>query len=153
MTFAGARGATEGFRNWDPEKGPLVPWLRDQIDSVMDALANSATHKREQRFSPESEEYPDEVQCSGSLSQSRSDDETPLEILLGKERRLEAKEQLSALFEEISDDPELEELVEAIWDGCRPEPRFLAEYLSVPVKNINNRNKRLHRRVEKVMGS
>jgi LmbE family N-acetylglucosaminyl deacetylase len=31
----------------DPARGPLVPWLKDQVKSVIDALANAAVRRHE----------------------------------------------------------------------------------------------------------
>ena len=35
-----------GTRQWDPDKGELLPWLRDQVKSVMGNLVRSAAHRR-----------------------------------------------------------------------------------------------------------
>lgn len=48
--------ALSGTRRWDRAKGPLLPWLKMQINSVIDALAQSAAHRRE-ASSPEMEDF------------------------------------------------------------------------------------------------
>ena len=63
-----------------------------------------------------------------------------------KEHLLQA-ERVNALFQAVSGEQELEEVLEAIMNGCEPKPRYLAAELGVPVEDINNRLKRLRRRV------
>jgi len=36
-----------GTRQWNPARGPLLPWLQAQSRSILDALAKSASHHRE----------------------------------------------------------------------------------------------------------
>jgi DNA-directed RNA polymerase specialized sigma24 family protein len=142
-----------GERNWVPEKGELLPWLKDQVKSVVDALAKSAAHRREHFFSKgdqngltEQEEHL-AMQVDGSENLDRL---TPEEVLISKESDEERLNRTlykySALFYAIEGDAELEEVLEAVINGCELKPRFLAQELNVPVENIYNRLKRLRRK-------
>lgn len=41
----------EGTRNWDPQRGPLMPWLYEQAKSLIDHLYQSKAHRYERRIS------------------------------------------------------------------------------------------------------
>jgi len=139
----------EGRRKWDPAKGPLVPWLKDQIKSEIDALAKSAPHRYDMPLDEEggehlrdkSEHHATEVDILGDM---RSLD--PETILLEKEKTNHARERVDALFEAVSGEAELEEVLEAVLNGCEPKPRYVAEALGTSVNDINNRLRRLRRR-------
>jgi len=132
-----------GERHWDPAKGPLVPWLKDQVKSVIDALANAAVRRHETQ-STEGEDVEESVADPGT-SRSLS----PEAILLENEAVAQMAERADALFQAVNDDPELEAVVSAILDGCEPKPRYLAAELGVFVEDINNRLKCLRRRAMK----
>jgi DNA-directed RNA polymerase specialized sigma24 family protein len=132
-----------GERRWDPAKGPLVPWLKDQMKSVMDALTNAAVRRHETQ-APEMdslEEFVEGPVASQSLS--------PEGILLDKEAAAQMAERADALFQAVNGEPELEAVMNAILDGCEPKPRYLAAELGVSVEEINYRLKRLRRRAIK----
>jgi DNA-directed RNA polymerase specialized sigma24 family protein len=139
-----------GQRKWDPNKGELLPWLRDQIKSILDALVWSAAHRHE---TPISEDHGAE----GSRERPRNTTSyaeqpftgqalSPEKCLLEKGEMQKADRKIERLFEEIEEDPELEEVLIAIMDGCEPKPRYLAAELGVRVSEIYNRMKRLRRR-------
>ncbi len=75
--------------------------------------------------------------------------------MLEREVEEAAKEQMerraNMIFNAVSGEPELEEVVEAIINGCEPKPRYLAAEIGVPVEDIYNRRKRIRRRVSKLM--
>lgn len=75
---------------------------------------------------------------------------TPEEILIDEEKEREKSEKAlytySALYYAVEGDAELEEVLEAVINGCELKPRFLAQALNVPVKNIYNRLRRLRRK-------
>ena len=121
-----------GERHWDPSKGPLVPWLKDQVKSVIDALATSAPSRREVLAVERDEEDQEEKELAVQPAT--------------QEKSLLTAERVNALFQAVSDDRDLEEVVEAIMNGCEPTPRHLAAELNVSVQDINNRLKRLRRR-------
>ena len=143
----------QGDRKWDPERGALVPWLKDQVKSIMDALARSAAH----RYERESLESMNEegVGDKAEYQASKSDVHTPLQSPDPKEAVLQQEDvehQVDALYQAMDGDQELEEILSAILDGCERKPKLLAAELGVPVKDINNRLKRILRRAAKVKG-
>lgn len=142
-----------GDRKWDPDKGELLPWLKDQVKSVIDAMANSASHRWEAYFSDDDENGLTEQEefTAQQIDPSENLDRlTPEEVILDKEsdeeRREKALIKYAAIFYAIEGDEELEEVLDAVINGCELKPRFLARELNVPVENINNRLKRLRRK-------
>jgi hypothetical protein len=141
-------------RKWDPEKGELLPWLKDQVKSVIDALAKSASHRRESSIDGGDDEdsfsEPEEYIAHMVDPSDNLDRLTPEEILIDKEIDEERKEtalyKYSALFYAVEGDAELEEVLDAVINGCELKARFLAQELNVPVENIYNRLKRLRRK-------
>jgi hypothetical protein len=69
----------------------------------------------------------------------------PEDQLLREEEKEIAKSNVDILFEATDEDPKIEAVLSAIVDGCEPKPRFLAGHLGIPVKDVNNRIKRLRR--------
>ena len=140
-----------GTRKWDPSKGELLPWLKSQVRSEIDALARSAAHRREYPLQPtpdESDASGDEpaiIPVEGDILGNRLP-ANPEQMVIKKEDASEAEARVNRLFEAIKGEPELEELLQAIIDGCEPKPRFLAAHLGVSIQEVNNRRKRLHRR-------
>lgn len=136
-----------GKRKWDPSKGPLRPWLKDQVKSVIDALDQSAPHRREVGFSEDEgrESFDNKREASFITAQTSN----PEEIVLKKEASEQAERKINDLFQAVSGEADLEEVLEAILDDCEPKPRYLAVKLDAPVTDINNRLKRLRRRALK----
>lgn len=131
-----------GQRKWDSEKGELEPWLRQQIKSEINHLVESATHAHER------EELGEEIDTSGSVSSKPASvaayTQDPATVVL---QRTEIAEKITAIYEAAEADPELEAIIEAVIDGCEPKPRYLAEELQTTVTDINNRIRKLRRRV------
>jgi DNA-directed RNA polymerase specialized sigma24 family protein len=142
----------EGRRGWDPRRGPLVPWMRDQVKSEIDHLCRSAAHRREV-LDPASM-LPEPGTGVGEHMQHQREvptcrhSQNPEAVVL-KYEEIEQREK--ALLQAANEDSELEEIVDAIRCGCIPKPGYLAAEIGVPVKNINNRLKRLRRRAMKLM--
>ena len=149
----------EGVRKWDPDRGPLRPWLRAQLRSVMDHLYYSGPHYYEVAIleGDDDEELSDRVvyHASKVSTLATTGSSSPEEVLLEKEAEEKAKEQIeqriNLLFQAVSGEPELEEVLEAIMNGCEPKPRHLAAEIGVPVEDVYNRRKRIRRRVSKLM--
>lgn len=141
-----------GERNWDPDKGELLPWLKDQIKSVIDALAKSASHRKESFIIPDDDELTDKEEMLAkeidpSENQNRmSPEEFFISLEQEQERSERASNKSSALFYAVEGDTELEEIIEAVMDGVELKARFLAEKIEVPVEDIYNRLKRLRRK-------
>ena len=132
-----------GERRWDPAKGPLVPWLKDQVKSVIDALANAAVRRHETQ-SAEGDKVEESVAGPGT---SRS---LSLEaILLENEAAAQMAERVDGLFQAVNDEPDLEAVMNAILNGCEPKPRYLAAEIGVSVGDITHRLKGLRRRALK----
>jgi RNA polymerase sigma factor (sigma-70 family) len=125
--------ALSGIRRWDPDRGELLPWLQAQSRSILDALARSAPHRREVS-----------VLDLEDLASAQAPD--PLEALLEQEAWAQEMQRVDRLFQAVAGEPELEQVLWLIIDGCEPRPRYLALELGVPVAEINNRLKRIRRR-------
>ena len=121
-----------GARHWDPAKGPLVPWLKDQVKSVIDALTKSAPSRHE-------------VLAGEKDGEDQEERELAVQPAY-QEKSLLTTERINALFLAVSDDSELTEVVEAIISGCEPTAIPLSVELKVSRQDINNRLKRLRRR-------
>jgi DNA-directed RNA polymerase specialized sigma24 family protein len=137
-----------GQRKWDPNKGELLPWLRDQVNSELDGLVKSAAHRYEMVLESDDSsggDVRDKIEYraveDGILGSVRPPN--PENLLIEGE----GSDLVSALFQAVDGDLELEEVLNAVMDGCELKPRHLAEMLGVPKQNINNRLKRLRRRV------
>lgn len=144
-----------GERAWNPDLGPLEPWLRDQVKSIIDALVKSAAHRREAKNleDPDRDEraldsvaHKENVIFSFAVKKPPN----PEDELIEKERQRMMAEKSSELFAAVSGDKELEEVLETIMNGCEPKPQAIAEELGASVENINNRIKRLRRRALKL---
>lgn len=141
----------EGKRKWDPDKGPLLPWLRDQVKSEIDHLCMSWAHQHEAPM-PQTEggeELTDVVLDSASQQHPRGARfvQDPEEIVLTKEE-IERRE--DALFQAADGDSELEEVLNTV-TACGAKPRHLAAEIGVPVDDIYNRMKRLRRRAMRLL--
>ena len=125
----------EGQRKWNPNKGPLKPWLIDQVKSEVDNLAKSATHRYEIPLE-EGEGDEDFALDPGNLEDKKTND---------RERNLIEAEIIDELFMDMEGHPDLERYLQAIM-AVGPEPRFIADELQVPVSEIYNMRKRALRR-------
>ena len=139
-----------GDRHWDPSKGKLLPWLRDQVRSEIDHHFYQSANQHEIPF-PQNEDQEDEsveqiIPFNDSLHASIP---KPEQAILDKEKRGIIKQRVDSLYDAIDGIPVLEEIFEAILDGCEPKPRELAKQLGIPVQDVNNRLKRIRRRARK----
>jgi DNA-directed RNA polymerase specialized sigma24 family protein len=133
-----------GERTWDPGRGELLPTLRRMVESELDHLWRKHAYRREQ------------PRCEGAAEQEHQESMAieidpplvpadPVAVLERREEMLAASARINALFAAVEGEPELQEVIEAIMEGCEPEPRHLAQHLGVPSKEINNRRRRLRR--------
>ncbi|HOU12774.1 MAG TPA: hypothetical protein PKZ84_06630 [Anaerolineae bacterium] len=141
-----------GDRHWDPNKGELLPWLKDQIKSELDHFAKSTAHRYEKPI-PQDENQEDDTGMLDCLAQIHNSINTsisePEQAIVDTEDRAGIKQQVNALFEIVDGVPELEQILEAVIDGCEPKPRELADWLSISVQEVNNRLKRIRRQARK----
>lgn len=152
--------AIEGRRNWDPNKGDLRPWLKAVLRSDMNHLYHSEEHNNEAAV-PESDHSEASDGLIGNVQYREykaasqvvigSSIPEPEKALIEKEEKERIEQRANEVLLAVDGDQELEEVVEAIINGCEPRPRYLAEEIGVPISNINNRLKRLRRCAAKLM--
>lgn len=143
-----------GQRKWDPEKGDLEPWLKDQVKSELDALAKSwaAKHERPVLLDDKGEENWRTVAATATKRNpertTRTDNPETLLVEEDQQReeKLLAEDLVSLVYEAANEIKELVDIVEAIQNGVEFKPRYLAEELDVPVDEMYNRVRRLRRR-------
>ena len=127
-------------RKWDPDRGPLMPWLKLNMRSEISALVNSDEHLHEQDENDE-----DNTPSATSSSDNIDSSHNPVDVVLHQAKQEEDKKRLAPFFEAAAEFPELAEIVEAVMNGCELKPRYLAEELGTTTADINNRLKRLRR--------
>lgn len=145
-------------RNWDPEKGDLLIWLKWVIKSEVSHLAESVANRVEVRLdhsgendSPVDGPNIELRQPSAQRLLIGSPEEMVIDTETEAEKTVEAQSKIDALLEASSGHPELEEIVYAIVEGqCDGKPRELAKYLSRPVEEIYQNVRALRRRAEKI---
>jgi len=129
-----------GTRKWEPAKQPdLFEYLRDQVDSEISNLVTSSENKR--------------VCREGSLPSAlleRTDELSPEQILLAKERKRESDEFVLGFMEFLEGQPDLQQVVDAIVGGIEKRAE-IARHLHTSVEEIDLRRKRLKRRLEEYM--
>lgn len=147
------RKVIAGIRQWEPDRGGLLPFLKGVVDSEISHLADSSDNQLQARVPADDEEGElwdrSEFQAPsndphGLLQQRQC---TPEQVLLENE----ADARISALFDAVAGEPDLVGVVDAIMEVERPKPADIAEHLKLPVSEINNRLKRLRRLALKVV--
>jgi DNA-directed RNA polymerase specialized sigma24 family protein len=113
----------DGRRSWNPERGPLLPYLRGVVDSLLSHMSQSREHNNA-TLKADMDTF-----AAGSPGASL-DDERVVDL-----RRALARAGEQALLE----------IVDAVLDDTDATPRGLAEHLCTSVPDINNRLKRLRR--------
>lgn len=148
----------EGRRKWNPDEISLEDWLLNQIDSVMDWWLKLVENKDLLYEEFENAEQKDDHETNNTksieletvLQYGPPDPETILIKTLDEDQ---AKELYNALFDNTSDDPELQDVILAMIDADDSKPSNIAKQLGVPVEEIYNRKKRLKRRLDEVLTS
>ena len=144
----------EHKRVWDPQRGPLLPYLRRVVDSLMNQLADGADNRTQQRL-PDVEGEPalrsfDETIAAPSgrtpLSSVASAGSTAKLGEADPEERIDRLR--AALAREHKED--LIAVLDAVSLDCEPRPQAIASYLGTTVADINNRLKRLRRFAQKL---
>ena len=144
-------------RKWYPEKVELRPWLINQIKSVLDEIYYSWESLHEVSFiEVESAEQPEvdssyfvrptDFSVASSLESARKLEE----VIVEQEEKDLTREFIDILFDDINGDNELEEFMITILDLEDPSPRYVAEVMNRPVKEIYNLRLRLQRHAIKV---
>jgi predicted SPOUT superfamily RNA methylase MTH1 len=145
-------------RNWDPEKGDLLMWLKYVIRSEISHLSESIANKVEvpvdqsdKSTSPSDGSDVERRKLSSQRLITGSPEEVVIETESDAEKAAEAELKINALLDVSSGHPELEEIVYAIVDGkCDPKPQELSEFLERPVGEIYQNLRALRRRAEKI---
>ena len=141
-----------GERTWEPERGPLLPFLKRVVDSLLNHLALSADNRRIERLSP------DDMSPYGAEQIAFQDNgEGPWQRLAADfttaevpESACHADEKIERLVEVAKGAPELAEVLNAILDFDEARPRLIALRIGKPVNHVNNCLKRLRRLALKI---
>lgn len=148
-----------GQRAWDPKRGELLPWLKHCVRSEINNTANKASTQREIRFSQlEEGDYESEADFIPGEDRFPSEEGSfaPEFALLEKEQQAHHKQAVSNVYTLLEGDAELEDVVLGI--DCLlvehkqeqlPSRDELAEYLGISRSEVDNRLKRLRRRLNK----
>ncbi len=140
-----------GQRNWEPDKGDLLMWLKWVIRSEISHLAESAANRAELRLEEIGAAERSRHRASQSQLQVGSPEEAVIHEEVEEERYALARSKVDALLDACSGRPELERIVYAISDGkCTPKPQDLSEYLGRPVDEIYQNLRALRRRASKI---
>ena len=145
-------------RNWDPNRGDLLTWLKWVIWSEISHLAELAANKVEIHLDPAREN--DSPADDPDIQQRRPPPQRlltdlPEEMVMNAETEVEkialARFKIDALLEACSGRPELEEIVYAIVEGqCDPKPQKLSEFICKPVNEIYQNLRALRRRANNI---
>jgi DNA-directed RNA polymerase specialized sigma24 family protein len=149
------RKVLDDTRSWKPdEKDNLVIHLKSVIKSGISHLDDDKEHKTTERFPPKTgsndgqyveellkKAHPLEEHTVGVAIAPPLDPEESLEE---KERFNRDKIMEEKIMEKVNHAPELADVVLCIMMGLS-RPRDIAAELGIPVKEVNNRQKRLRR--------
>lgn len=146
----------EGTRKWEHEKIELEEWLMNQVDSVMDWILKLVENKEmtfDETDSIDQDENPEKgsiksVEIETALNFGPPNPEMELLKTIDENK---AKEMMNSLYDSLSDEPDLQELLLTIIDLEDAKPSVVADKMAVPVKEINNLKKRLNRHKEKFL--
>lgn len=140
-----------GERKWDPKQVSLFPWLKNQVNSVMDAWIKRESGKHEFSFGDDENKeeglkknpaLPMKLENTADINSPQ-----PETVLLEKEATAKKSQEINRIFQAISGDPGLEKLFDAITETGSAKPSVIADYLKVEIGEINNRKKRFNRRL------
>lgn len=145
-------------RNWDPERGDLLIWLKWVIRSEISHLAESASNKVEVHLDPIGEDESlagdpnfKPYQPRSQKLCSKSSEELVMAAETDAEKVVAARSKIDALLEACSGKPELEKIVYAIVEGkCTAKPQELSNFLGKSVSEINQNLRTLRRRASKI---
>ncbi len=143
-----------GERRWDPDKGELIPWLRWQVRSIVNARVKSEPHRYEILPPEDPSGSPDFDRLDSLSANSRATmAATPEELLIASEEDMQRADRL---FEATKGDPEAEQLLmwmwEAVTEGRDHKPADIAAALDMPVTAVYNCIRRMKRRAQKGTG-
>lgn len=143
-------------RSWDPDRGPLMPFLRRVVDSLLNHLAESNDNRRVERLLLEHEEA---LQQKGSApladraAWATAFQANPTRAEFGPEPEDDNELKIQQLFAVAREKPELLELLHAMIDFDEVRPRCIASRIGKSVAHVNNCLKRLRRLALKISAS
>lgn len=139
--------ACTGERKWNPEKGSLELWLKDQINSLMDHLAKSATNRYEthtlETIRGDSTEDPWDSDALEYAPPESARVASAEEIAIRQE---EVKQEFDLLLGAADGDEQLEQMIQVVWEGYEKSSE-ISEAMGVPVKEVYTLTRKLKRRV------
>jgi len=125
-----------------PGDVPIVAFLKNVIRSKVSHLANSLENRRTTRLDP----LPQEDHEAGEIHEPKGNDPLPDCDAISKETEIQNARLLDLLIEFLSDDPELQKVIECNLDGIFKREQ-IASRLGKSVNEITNIRKRLDRRL------
>jgi DNA-directed RNA polymerase specialized sigma24 family protein len=125
-----------------PNDIPLLAFLKNVIRSKVSHLVNSLENRRTTRLAPS----PGEGQEFENIHEPKGNDPLPDCEAISKETETKNAHLLDLLIEFLSDDSELQKVIECNLDGIFKREE-IASRLAKPVKEITNIKKRLDRRL------
>jgi DNA-directed RNA polymerase specialized sigma24 family protein len=138
------RKAFSGERQWDYTNVDLLSWLKGQARSEL----SNHYHLAQNRFERAALELDAPVSNDGDKSMDGvqiQGGEGADQPILAAEEQLEFKRKTQLVLEATKDDPDLEGLILALYDGHPRKPSVLAEVLGVPVERIYILMRRMRR--------
>jgi hypothetical protein len=142
-----------GERSWDPEKGPLLPFLKRVVDSLLNHLAESSDNRRVEPLFSEHEEalHQQRVELLADCGEKVTISQASLvRAELVPEPEDSGERKIQQLFAVAKEKPELAELLQAILDFDEVRPRCIALRIGKSVAHVNNCLKRLRRLALKI---
>ena len=146
-----------GERHWDPKRGELMPWLKANLRSEIDNLANRKASQQEALLLGEDGEKEfdasqDALHAVGAFDGNKVP--MPEALLIRQEAH---EREITNLYHSVEGDEELESLVltmayliEQSEELRTPSRRELAEAMGIPESEVDNQLKRLRRLLLKV---
>lgn len=145
--------AFSGDREWDTLKCPdLLAWLLGVVDSLVNHLVQSKEHRMSQPI-PQTEEGQDveELLKRADPASEIAVHLVPVQVDHGTHlaEQQAAERLIDAVLEEISDDKELEAMLDSLMDGCE-KAREIAARTGMPVERVYKLREKLNRAVRRV---
>jgi len=145
-------GVIGGERNWEPERGPLLPFLKRVVDSLLNHLALSADNRRIERLSQNDRSLYGAERIAFQYEGEGPWPRRPAEFNVTdpSDSESDADERIERLVDAAKVTPELAEVLNAILDFDEARPRLIALRIGKPVNHVNNCLKRLRRLALKI---
>lgn len=145
-------------RNWDPDRGELLPWLKWVVKSDLSHLAESAANQKDVHFGrfdnneTELDQIEKESNKQPHIQKNFLSPEDAMVVIETKEEAIElARLKIDLLLDACKGKSELEEIVYAICEGkCSAKPQALSEYLGRPIDEVNQQLRTLRRKAAKM---